>query len=448
MAVVKLTMRSIDALSSTGKTILYWDSELSGFGLIITAAGAKSYVVKYPLPNGASRRATIGRFGVLTLEQARSRARVVLAEARITRTDPIARAVIEERSLDDAFAAWMDQHVRRKLSVKSAESYQKFYRSSIAPRLGSQRIVDLKRRTVAELHTEMAEIPAAANHMIRTLRALLRWAERQQLVTFVNGNPAQGHTLYEERPSDRILSVTEIHSFIKNLPGTAMTGASQRCLLLELLTGQRSGEIAGMQRAEVDLPRALWTIAATRTKNGSRHEVPLGPWARDVVAAALAESDRSDFVFPSQVAEKSLDSHTLSQACRRAQRRPSGINQSKHTWFDFVAPSGESNPFSPHDLRRTCSSYMEMLGHSEAVRAAILNHISTNSVTAKHYSAGDLLRMKRTAILEWEGALRVIAKGDDPFAQSIEDDRAEETRILGDLPMPATGLVALSRKPK
>jgi len=37
---------------------------------------------------------------------------------------------------------------------------------------------------------------------------------------------------------------------------------------------------------------------------------------------------------------------------------------------------------------------MEMLGRSEAVRTAILNHISINSVTAKHYSAGDLLRMK------------------------------------------------------
>jgi hypothetical protein len=89
---------------------------------------------------------------------------------------------------------------------------------------------------------------------------------------------------------------------------------------------------------------------------------------------------------------------------------------------------------------------MEMLGHSEAVRAAILNHISTNSVTAKHYSAGDLLRMKRTAILEWEGALRVIANGGDPFAQSIEDDRAEEARILGGLPMPIAGQIAGGRR--
>jgi Arm DNA-binding domain len=77
----KLTKRTIDATRSptTGETFL-WDSELAGFGLRIKASGSRAFILQYRNRAGRSRRLTLGRFGVLTVDQARDLARDGLAE--------------------------------------------------------------------------------------------------------------------------------------------------------------------------------------------------------------------------------------------------------------------------------------------------------------------------------------------------------------------------------
>ncbi len=74
----KLTRKFIDKTVHNPLTgqVLYRDSELIGFGLRATR-GSKSFIVECKV-NGINRRVTIGRYGVLPLEEARKRARIVL----------------------------------------------------------------------------------------------------------------------------------------------------------------------------------------------------------------------------------------------------------------------------------------------------------------------------------------------------------------------------------
>ena len=77
-----LTKRQIDSFTyaGSGKDIR-WDDQPSGFGVRIYRSGKKSLVVQYRKPGQRSSRfTTLGRYGVLTLDQARKKARRFLVD--------------------------------------------------------------------------------------------------------------------------------------------------------------------------------------------------------------------------------------------------------------------------------------------------------------------------------------------------------------------------------
>ena len=76
----KLTKRVVDAARAVKGELFLWDDELPGFGLRVKASGAKSFLVQYRNANGRSRRLTLGRYGVLTVEEGRKEAKLALAE--------------------------------------------------------------------------------------------------------------------------------------------------------------------------------------------------------------------------------------------------------------------------------------------------------------------------------------------------------------------------------
>jgi hypothetical protein len=64
MAVVKLTVKSVEKLVApdpSGKQVLHWDSELKGFAVLCSGvSNSKTYVAQRVLPNGRTRRVTVG----------------------------------------------------------------------------------------------------------------------------------------------------------------------------------------------------------------------------------------------------------------------------------------------------------------------------------------------------------------------------------------------------
>src|ERR1700678_1289129 len=83
----KLTKRLVDAGVQAKGELFLWDDDLPGFGLRVKASGAKSFLVQYRNANGRSRRLTLGRYGVLTPEEARKEAKLALGDV-VRGSDP------------------------------------------------------------------------------------------------------------------------------------------------------------------------------------------------------------------------------------------------------------------------------------------------------------------------------------------------------------------------
>lgn len=61
-----------------GRQALLWDSELRGFGVRMLPSGLQTFILNYRNAANKERRITLGRFGVMTVEQARDQAVIKL----------------------------------------------------------------------------------------------------------------------------------------------------------------------------------------------------------------------------------------------------------------------------------------------------------------------------------------------------------------------------------
>ncbi len=57
---VRLTKRTVDAAKTEARGYFLWDIDIKGFGLKVTPAGRKSYLLKYRTKAGIARKPTIG----------------------------------------------------------------------------------------------------------------------------------------------------------------------------------------------------------------------------------------------------------------------------------------------------------------------------------------------------------------------------------------------------
>jgi hypothetical protein len=72
----RITSPVVEALHAVDRDQYIWDFELPGFGVKVTPAGSRVYLVQYRMGGrkGRTRRITIGRHGLISAEAARETA--------------------------------------------------------------------------------------------------------------------------------------------------------------------------------------------------------------------------------------------------------------------------------------------------------------------------------------------------------------------------------------
>ena len=109
----KITQKLIGSLAAEAKAYRVHDTLQPGFFIRVLPSGHKSYMVTW----GRNKNATLGRVGVLTLDQARTEAAQYLADAH-AHGEPLAIAQGRKGSalpslrdfIDDTYMPWFKAH--------------------------------------------------------------------------------------------------------------------------------------------------------------------------------------------------------------------------------------------------------------------------------------------------------------------------------------------------
>jgi integrase len=351
----------------SGKRITL-DDEVTGFGVRVTAAGARSYVLRYTTRAGRERTFTIGDAAVWRCTDARAKARDLRRDIE-DGGDPLGdiEAEREAPTVDDLIERFEQEHLPRK-RPSTADDYRRSLRLHIRPALKNLKVADVTFSDIDRLHRKITAqgSPYQANRTIalasKMFSLAIRWRMRSD-------NPAKGIERNTEYGRRRYLSGEELGRLVAALAKHQDRQAADIVRLL-LLSGARRGEVLGMRWADVDLGKGVWSKPASSTKQREAHEVPLSAPARallsDIAERYAREHPRRplpEFVFPSH----SSTGH---------------IVEIKKSWRHLCRAAAVSG-LRIHDLRHSYASQLVSGGASLPLIGALLGHASP-STTARY----------------------------------------------------------------
>ena len=396
---MRFTTQSIRALKPAPKLFWLEDDTLPGFRVGVTPRGVKTFAVRLRKGGRGNRQDTtqsVGRFGVLTLDEARTKARTLLSRWSLGE-DVVGehRATREAGTVSELAARFLTEWNGRR-SSGTVREYSRLFEVEILPSFGNVIARDLSRAKVAKWHARIGErAPIVANRSLRLLRTFYRWAETRGEVP--EGTlPTKGVSFFPETARERFLSPEEIErlgdalalaerdgippdpkraKYAKKRSGKAPSATMRpanpwaiAALRFLLLSGWREQEALTLRWDAVDFASGRVSLAATKT--GRSHRA-LGRAALEILSG-LERVEDSPYVFPGRETDMPLV-------------------EIKHLWH-AVRHAAKLPDVRLHDLRHTFASAAVEGGTPLYTTGALLGHRDTKSTARYGHLSDDPLK--------------------------------------------------------
>ncbi len=358
----RISARTIAAVRPGERDAYLWDIELSGFGLKVTPAGTRTYLVQYRIGGrgGRTRRVTIGRHGSpWTPDSARKRAKEVLGEVA-NGGDPA-----EERAQargDPSVAQLCDLYLAEGCATQKPStlvSDRGRIERHIKPLLGRRMVRAVTRSDIERLMQDVAAGKTAcdvktgprgraiarggkgvANRTVALLSTIFAFAVNRRLRP---DNPATGIKRFRSQKMERFLTPAELARL-----GEALEAADDAdenpsaisAIRLLALTGCRKAEILSLRWEHIDWERSCLRLPDSKT--GAK-VVPLGAPALELLGS-LPRWDGNPYVLPSNKSAGHFDGlqRVWARIRERAKLPDVRLHDLRHSFASIAVTGGDS----------------------------------------------------------------------------------------------------------
>jgi len=395
----KISKRLVDATDpDPSRRFFVWDVQIKGFGLLVLPTGVKSYVFQYRTNDGIERRATLGKHGALTAEEARTKADKMRHAVQLG-ADPLGEKRDRQKAatVGEVLDTYLEsQHFKGKAPQTQATDRGRINRH-LKPTLGNVPVTLLRdeqiKRAFADIRDGKTAMKdgkpirekmgsralarvrggeGAARKSVRLLRSVLGWAVREKLIT---DNAARDSETGTDGVRDVILEDAQAYGRLfktldKMEAEKRIRPAAADAIRVIALTGARRGEVTGMLWQHVDLKAGLVTLPASGHKTGKKTGKPriIGlPTAAQTLVARQPAREPKDYVFAPSHGAGPIVLSKLWTKIRAEAELPQGIGL--------------------HGLRHSLASHMAMQGAQASEIMTALGHRSiTTSAKYIHWA--------------------------------------------------------------
>lgn len=419
MAKPKLTKSTVDALKPRSSDYVQYCGQLPGFGCRVQPSGFKSFVVQYDFGGrrGVTRKVTLGKFGKITVEDARRAAIKILANAELgidvagEQTKRRAAMTVAELCTE-----YSERGCRHKKASTLATDKGRIERH-IKPLLGQRVITEITKGDISRFKNDVASGKTAvdiktgkrgraivtggegtATRTLRLLGGIFSYAVEQG---YIATNPRAGVKGFEEKRCERFLSPDEIARLgatlrlaeTEGLPWQFQEGKKAKhrptkaenqretisphavaAIRLLLLTGARLSEILKLQWQHISVEHGVLNLPTSKT---GKKVIYLGAPELEILAT-LPRVEGNPYVIVGEKADQP----------RRDLKRP---------WRRITAHAGLIG-VRLHDLRHTNAAKGAGSGMGLLLVGKLLGHLSPSTTERYAHIANDHLRQASQTI--------------------------------------------------
>lgn len=349
----------------------YWDANFKGFGVRVSQGGTKTFVL-----NIHKARRSLGRYGIVTLAEARAEAKRILAQKTLGQTRPQS---ITFRAAFDAFIAEKEKS-RRARTIKD---YKRLINLHF-PFKGQ--LADIKHPDIERRLTRIKS-RSEHNHALQNAKTFFTWAQKRRYIT---DNPTIGFSPHKLPNRARVLTDAELKSI---WDATAEPMIHNTIVRLLMLTGQRKGEIAKLRPEYYSHNQQTIRLPSEVTKNGREHTLPLGSMAASLLHHSAAGLDGS-YIFGARGSDGGKPFNGWSKS-KAALDKACGVKN-----------------WRLHDLRRTFRTLHGKLKTPPHIAERLVNHVSAQTDVEIIYDQYKYLPEMREAMERYEAYLLEIFRND------------------------------------